>query len=135
MPMRPRSHASRFHDRSTDDRAYNQVQRKMNPLLWSAQQVRNTARWRRLREIILNRQPLCADPFALHAAWGRFEPAVEVDHIVPLTEDLSLAYDEANLQPLCRACHSRKTAFERKAHAIRARRGSQSNVPYDKEPP
>lgn len=130
MPWRPHSHRA-FHDRTADDRAYNQTQRKLNPLLWAAQQVRNTARWRRLREIILNRQPLCADPFALHATWGRFEPAVEVDHIVPLTERLDLAYDETNLQPLCRACHSRKSALERKQGAIRASRGHRGRVSSD----
>jgi 5-methylcytosine-specific restriction endonuclease McrA len=124
MPTRPPSHkAHRFHDRTADDRAYNHLQRKLNPLLWSAQQVRNSARWRRLRRMVLNRAPLCADPYGVHAAWGRLEPAVEVDHIVPLVEDLSLAYDEVNLQPLCLACHSRKSALERKQHTLRASRG------------
>jgi 5-methylcytosine-specific restriction protein A len=64
--------------------------------------------------MVLNTHPLCADPFAIHATWGRVEPAVEVDHIVPLVEALDLAYDEMNLQPLCRGCHSKKSAGERK---------------------
>jgi 5-methylcytosine-specific restriction endonuclease McrA len=122
MPWRPASHRA-FHDRAADDRAYNHVQRKLNPLLWSAQQVRNTARWRRLRLMILNRHPLCADPYAIHATWGRFEPATEVDHIVPLTERLDLAYDEANLQPLCTKCHGIKSSEERKRHALVRQRG------------
>jgi 5-methylcytosine-specific restriction endonuclease McrA len=122
MPWRPSSHRA-FHDRAADDRTYNHVQRKLNPLLWAAQQVRNTARWRRLRIMILNKHPLCADPYAIHATWGRFEPATEVDHIVPLVEDLSLAFDEANLQSLCTTCHSKKTAMERKQAAIRQAKG------------
>jgi len=132
MPIRPPSHQPhRFHDRTTDDRAYNHTQRKLNPRLWSAQQVRNTARWRRLRVMVLNAHPMCADPYAMHAVWGRFEPATEVDHIVPLVEDLTLAYDEANLQPLCRACHSRKSATERKGHVSKASRGYRGRVSSD----
>lgn len=115
MPTRPLAHRPHlFHDRAADDRTYNHTRRKLNPLLWSAQQVRNSARWRRLRLMVLNTHPLCADPFAIHATWGRVEPAVEVDHIVPLVEALDLAYDEMNLQPLCRGCHSKKSAGERK---------------------
>jgi 5-methylcytosine-specific restriction enzyme A len=81
--------------------------------------------------MVLNRHPMCADPYALHAVWGRFEPATEVDHIVPLVERLDLAYDEANLQALCTACHSRKSAAERKGHVSRASRGYRGRVSSD----
>ena len=38
--------------------------------------------------------------------------ATEVDHILPL-EDGGAVYDEANLQPLCKPHHSRKTARDK----------------------
>jgi 5-methylcytosine-specific restriction enzyme A len=65
-------------------------------------------RWRRLRLMVLARQPLCADPFGFHAADEHIEVATEVDHIVPKSRggrDVLV-----NLQGLCASCHSRKTA-------------------------
>lgn len=40
-------------------------------------------------------------------------PASEVDHIVPLRQAPERKYDLANLQPLCRSCHSTKTGRDR----------------------
>lgn len=37
---------------------------------------------------------------------------LELDHVVPVVEDLRLALDEANLKPICEQCHSGKTATE-----------------------
>jgi 5-methylcytosine-specific restriction enzyme A len=37
---------------------------------------------------------------------------LEVDHVKPLRTHPELAFDLANLQSLCPACHSRKTAIE-----------------------
>lgn len=62
------------------------------------------ARWRRVRAAIIATEPLCR-----HCATrGIATPATEVDHITPLSaggERLATW----NLQPLCTACHSRKT--------------------------
>jgi 5-methylcytosine-specific restriction enzyme A len=64
------------------------------------------ARWRRLRAMVLAREPLCR----LCRATGRVVEAVEVDHIV---RKRAGGRDELdNLQPLCRPCHSAKTARE-----------------------
>ncbi len=60
------------------------------------------AAWRRLRLVILHRDPVCR-------ACGR-EPANEVDHIVSKTNGGT--DDPSNLQGLCKACHSRKTVLE-----------------------
>lgn len=38
-------------------------------------------------------------------------PATEADHVVPIA-DGGARLDEANLQPLCKGCHSRKTLAE-----------------------
>lgn len=59
------------------------------------------ARWRRLRLMFLHEHPLCA----LCGA-----PATEVDHIIPIR--LGGSNDAANLQALCKPCHSTKTARE-----------------------
>lgn len=70
------------------------------------------ARWRRLRKMYLNAHPLCADPWGDHAERGELVAATEVDHIVPRSRDGSDA--DENLQALCKSCHSRKTALERR---------------------
>ena len=43
---------------------------------------------------------------------GRAVPATDVDHIRPHKGNEDLMWDEENLQALCHACHSRKTAAE-----------------------
>ena len=43
---------------------------------------------------------------------GALVIATDLDHITPLAVRPDLKYDEANLQPLCKSCHSRKTAYE-----------------------
>jgi thymidylate synthase (FAD) len=37
---------------------------------------------------------------------------LELDHVIPVIQDLKLALDEANLKPICKACHLHKTANE-----------------------
>ncbi|MWP40349.1 HNH endonuclease [Rhodobacter sphaeroides] len=67
-----------------------------------------TGRWRRARARFLAAHPLCADCAGL----GLVVAAAEVDHIRPHRGDPGLMWDRANWQPLCRPCHSRKTARE-----------------------
>ena len=62
--------------------------------------------WRARRDYVLQREPLCRTCKTL----GRVTLAHEVDHIVPRTRGGT--DDDDNLQPLCKACHSRKTAQE-----------------------
>ena len=65
----------------------------------------NSARWRRLREIVLRGEPLCR-----HCKErGQVTPATQVDHI----DNDSFNNSESNLQPLCASCHASKTAQER----------------------
>jgi 5-methylcytosine-specific restriction protein A len=59
--------------------------------------------WRRVRGAYLKRHPLCEHCTAA----GRVEPATEVDHIVALRDGGTHAW--ANLRPLCKPCHSRRT--------------------------
>lgn len=64
------------------------------------------ARWRRLREQVLNREPLCRSCLLE----GRVTSAAEVDHIRP--KALGGGDELENLQPLCKHCHSAKTVLE-----------------------
>ena len=64
--------------------------------------------WRRAREAFLSTHPLCA---TCESA-GYVMPATEVDHIIPHRGDWKLFWNASNWQPLCKSCHSRKTARE-----------------------
>lgn len=64
----------------------------------------NSAAWRAIREQQLRREPLCR----AHAKRGLVRAGTEVDH-----EDGNASNNAAsNLQTLCKACHSAKTARE-----------------------
>jgi len=62
-------------------------------------------RWRNFRRAYLRRYPLCVEC----EREGRTEPAVDVDHIVPLRAAPALAFSDGNMQGLCHGHHSRKT--------------------------
>lgn len=63
-----------------------------------------SAVWRGLRRLVRREQPFCAVP-------GCNNPTTDVDHIVAL-RDGGEPFDRANLQGLCKKCHSEKTAKE-----------------------
>ena len=71
--------------------------------------IYDQAVWERLRRAILSKEPLCRQC----KRDGVNEKATEVDHIVPLSQG-GRPYHVDNLQPLCKPCHSRKTAAESK---------------------
>jgi len=60
--------------------------------------------WRKLRQVVLNREPLCRSC----KGKGKNTPATVVDHIHEVRDGGDL-YDERNLQPLCESCHNSKT--------------------------
>lgn len=63
--------------------------------------------------LVLRAQHLAHHPFCVQCLKaGRYTMATEVDHVVPHRNDISLFYDASNLQSLCHACHSQKTARE-----------------------
>lgn len=65
--------------------------------------TRYNARWRAFAHTWLRRYPLC------FMCGGT---AVHVDHIDGLGPDGPRGYDPANLQSLCRPCHSKKTVAQ-----------------------
>lgn len=74
-----------------------------------------SSRWRRLRQVKLNADPLCEEC----RRRGLVTEATVVDHIVPINEG-GAALDLRNLQSLCDACHNRKSG--REAHKRTSRR-------------
>lgn len=70
------------------------------------------ARWRKLRAQILMDEPLCRECRKA----GCIVPATDVDHIVARADGGT--DDRSNLQPLCHACHSRKTVRENGGRAV-----------------
>lgn len=67
-------------------------------------------RWQKAREGYLRHHPLCVH--CLNE--GRTTEATDVDHIVPHRGDKELFWDKDNWQSMCHACHSRKTAIEKR---------------------
>lgn len=73
--------------------------------------------WQRLRIDVLDAEPLCRPCTKA----GKLNVlATEVDHIVP-TRGVNdpRHYDQSNLQPLCKSCHSRKTVADTARGATR----------------
>ena|SRR5690554_4960799 len=65
-------------------------------------------RWRKARIPFLEQHPLCADC----KSNDRVSAAEVVDHVIPHKGCEVLFWDQSNWQPLCKPCHSRKTASE-----------------------
>ena len=112
MPTKPLSHAQR-QGRTASDRSYDRTVRASDPRLAEAKRVRSSARWQKVRKMVLQDAPLCADIYGTHAAQGRIEIATQVDHIVGLTQG-GEAFAVENLQSLCTRCHGRKTQGEQR---------------------
>jgi 5-methylcytosine-specific restriction enzyme A len=64
-----------------------------------------TARWARLRRVVLADQPICPPCRAA----GRVVATTDVDHVRPHCGDPGLFWDPNNLQALCHVCHTNKT--------------------------
>ncbi len=62
-----------------------------------------TKGWDKASKEFLKRNPLCVE-------CGK--PATETDHRIPHHGNGTLFWDVSNWQPMCKACHSRKTATE-----------------------
>ena len=84
------------------------------------------AQWHKLYKLpiwtqVLRPNQLAREPFCRACAerarqtgetWLLRVRATDVDHITPHRGDMKLFCDPGNLQSLCHACHSRKTAAE-----------------------
>lgn len=79
-------------------------------------QLINSWTWQQLRHRKFVNNPICE----MCASEGRVTPTEEVHHVKPVesgrdeAEMRRLAYDYNNLQSLCKACHARVHAKEKK---------------------
>ena len=64
--------------------------------------------WQRVRLQVLRGEPLCR----FCAAAGLVVAASEVDHVVPIAQAPQRRLDRSNLRPLCKPCHSARTASD-----------------------
>lgn len=113
MPRRPPTPCGKpgcgklSHERFCDDHA-REEKRELDRDRPSAARRGYGHRWRKLRLMVLREEPLCRDPFGAHE--GQPVPATDVDHIMPRERGGTDARE--NLRPLCKRCHSEKTARE-----------------------
>ena len=75
----------------------------------SDHRIYNSDRWRRLRLIGLNKEPLCITC----KGKGITKAATVRDHIIPIQQGGSI-WDENNHQSLCKSCHNRKSGKEKR---------------------
>ena len=62
--------------------------------------------WQKLRNRVLDKQPLCIDCLKQN----RVRPAIEVHHVIPIADAPKLRLEESNLAPLCPDCHDARHA-------------------------
>lgn len=98
--------------------AYDWTTRKQSAALTRAARLRSSIEWRRLRTHFVSEHPLCCDPFGEHKHGP--EPTKDVHHVLPLVTHPHLGLVVENLRPLCRACHNRVEAMERRGEATQA---------------
>jgi 5-methylcytosine-specific restriction endonuclease McrA len=89
--------------------------RRLTPHRMKSQAIYRTARWKRVREMVMARDGrvcrVCGTTQNL-----------TVHHIVSIVKDESLAYDPANLATVCRRCHGRLDGGKAAANKARSRR-------------
>lgn len=67
-------------------------------------------KWQRFRADYLSRHRECEGDTCMRLPWWNRPDATDVDHSDGLGPHGPRGYDESNLQALCHACHSAKTA-------------------------
>lgn len=97
------SHAQEVYDRQARQRSYG---------LKTAQDVRNSSFWKRVRLTYISRNPMCENPHGFHSYFP--PPAREVHHKESIQTAPHLAFVHSNLMALCSKCHAVFSAAERK---------------------
>lgn len=99
MPTKPKTHRPAGTDPASQ--AGREKQRRQR----RGARPYDKARWKRLRKMVLARDPLCVECLKQ----GRTEASTHADHIVALSQGGTNRME--NLQGLCASCHNRKTAL------------------------
>lgn len=95
--------------------SYDRDIRAATPTLRQAQRIRSGHLWQTVRRNFRIANPVCCDPFKEHIHGP--EGTSDIHHVIPLIERPDLAYTDSNLRPLCRPCHNRVEAMERRGEA------------------
>lgn len=67
----------------------------------------SSSEWRKMRKVVMIKAGgLCISCMDMHIVTN----ADVVDHIISVEIDYTKRLEESNLQPLCHACHNKKTA-------------------------
>ena len=75
--------------------------------------IYNTRYWKKLRQVVLDRDPLCVK--CLKKKPPKLTPAKVADHVVNWQQNAGTSFDVPieGLQGLCKPCHKEKTDEER----------------------
>ena len=114
MPKRPKKPCKYPQCPRLTNGGYCEVHKNINNKYYDQNRESSSKRgydykWTRFRKAYLSSEEnaLCRECLSN----GRLIPATEIDHITPMSKGGD-KYDETNLQPLCKSCHSRKTVKE-----------------------
>lgn len=117
-PKRPLSHSERLRKfKKPNDRKHVSQLYELKRKSSIAKKIRSSSRWRKMRELTLKKNPLCADPFGHHEYDKAPQIASQVHHVVPLFKSPELAYVASNLAPICTRCHAKIEGMERAGKA------------------
>lgn len=92
---------------------YDQDRRPNVTSLAQAARIRSGRQWQKVRALHRAMEPLCSDPFGDHTQAGRVALNEQSHHVQPLALRPDLAFDLANLAPLCTVCHGKVERMER----------------------
>ena len=70
--------------------------------------IYNSRQWRKLRQMILHKQPICV----MCQQKKRYKTANTIDHILPINKG-GAVWSIDNLQALCTSCHNKKSARDK----------------------
>ncbi|MEN0049034.1 MAG: HNH endonuclease signature motif containing protein [Bacteroidota bacterium] len=94
----------------------------------SNQSIYNSTRWRKLRKLVIEAQPLCK----VCEYIGEVVAAQVVDHVVPINEG-GATWNEENLCPMCHKHHNRKSGYETRGMMVMAKPSPNGLIPKDLE--
>jgi len=89
--------------------------------------VHKTAKWKRTSSKL--RKTAVCEPCQFIT--GHLHPSQDVDHIFPLP--LGAAFDEANLMPMCKLMHGKKSQLDKEGFRIASQRGLDGLIPVNRE--
>jgi 5-methylcytosine-specific restriction enzyme A len=102
--------AVRKQQKQITDKHYNDnVRNKERAAFYKSRQ------WTKLRQYILQRDHRLCQPCQRNS---KITAGNIVDHIIPLEVDMALGLEPNNLQTICKPCHNKKTAEDKRKYSL-----------------